>query len=103
MPLATKGSRLYGRRWAKARAAHLEQYPWCVMCEVLGRMVRATVVDHKTPHRGDPVLFWDETNWQGLCETDHNAAKQAQEKSGSLRGADSNGVPLDPEHHWNAA
>ena len=92
--------RLYGRRWSKARKRYLEQHPWCVFCEAVGRLTKATVVDHKTPHRGDPVLFWDEGNWQGLCETDHNAAKQAQEKTGHLRGCGADGLPLDPAHHW---
>ncbi|HEX7080061.1 MAG TPA: HNH endonuclease signature motif containing protein [Gammaproteobacteria bacterium] len=73
-------ARLYGRRWSKARANYLEQHPWCALCEALDRMERATVVDHKIPHRGDPVLFWDEANWQSLCETHHNSTKQAVEK-----------------------
>jgi 5-methylcytosine-specific restriction protein A len=40
--------------------------------------VPATVVDHIVPHRGDPVLFWDEANWQGLCKLCHDA-KTARE------------------------
>ena len=31
-----------------------------------------TVVDHIRPHRGDPVLFWDEKNWQSLCKSCHD-------------------------------
>jgi 5-methylcytosine-specific restriction protein A len=26
------------------------------------------VVDHIRPHMGDPALFWDEGNWQALCD-----------------------------------
>ena len=33
-----------------------------------GALVSATVVDHVVPHRGDPVLFWDESNWQSQCK-----------------------------------
>jgi 5-methylcytosine-specific restriction protein A len=32
------------------------------------RITAAYQVDHVIPHRGDPVLFWDEQhNWQSLC------------------------------------
>jgi hypothetical protein len=51
------------------------------------------------PHRGDPVKFW-KGELQSLCETCHNAVKQAQEKTGVLRGCDTDGIPLDPGHHW---
>lgn len=94
-------SRLYGRAWSKARAAHLLEQPWCVLCMEQGAYVRGTVVDHKVPHRGDVTLFWDESNWQSLCKLCHDSVKQAQEKSGHLRGAAIDGRPLDPLHHWN--
>ncbi|HEX9813297.1 MAG TPA: hypothetical protein VGA88_14575 [Burkholderiales bacterium] len=42
-------------------------------------MVPARNVDHKIPHNGDPVLFWDESNWQGLCDNCHNSIKQKEE------------------------
>ena len=93
--------RLYGRRWGKARAAHLEQFPWCVMCEAAGQSVRGSVVDHRKPHRGDVTLFWDETNWQTLCALHHDSTKQRQEKRGQPTGHGSDGTPLDPSHHWN--
>ena len=94
-------ARLYGRRWNTARKEYLGEWPWCVMCEQEGRIERATVVDHKQPHRGDPVLFWDEHNWQSLCAPHHDGAKQALEKSGTIRGCDVDGVPFDPSHHWS--
>jgi 5-methylcytosine-specific restriction endonuclease McrA len=92
--------RLYGRRWAKKRAAQLEIEPFCRLCASAGHMTRATVADHIEPHRGDPVAFWN-NELQSLCETCHNAVKQAQEKTGHLRGCDLDGVPLDPKHHWS--
>jgi 5-methylcytosine-specific restriction protein A len=37
-------------------------------CYRLGRYSLAVQVDHVIPHKGDPVLFWDELeNWQSLC------------------------------------
>lgn len=95
-------ARLYGRKWNKARKQYLAEHPFCVFCEAEGRRLSpATVVDHVSPHRCDPVLFWDVNNWQSLCETHHNAAKQAFEKSGSIRGCDADGIPLDPNHFWH--
>lgn len=44
-------------------------------------MVDATEVDHIKPHRGDMVLFWDESNWQGLCRS-HHSRKTAGENGG---------------------
>lgn len=69
-PSASK--RGYGSRWQKARARYLRSHPMCVKCQEDGRYVKATVVDHICPHRGDPVLMWDETNWQSLCKPCHD-------------------------------
>lgn len=71
------------------------------MCEQVGRITPATVVDHIKPHKGDPELFWDTGNWQPLCKTCHDGAKQKQEATGHLIGGDERGMPLDPNHHWN--
>ena len=68
----TAAQRGYGSRWRKARATYLRQHPLCVECEKAGRTTAATVVDHRIPHRGDPVLFWDVNNWQALCAECHN-------------------------------
>lgn len=65
-------SRGYGKRWQKASKAFLRRHPLCAECERNGRYVAATVVDHITPHRGDPKLFWDESNWQPLCKQCHD-------------------------------
>lgn len=36
--------------------------------------------DHKTPHRGDPALFWADGNVWTLCQPHHDGAKQAEER-----------------------
>lgn len=74
-------ARGYGRRWRKARAAYLAAHPLCVMCEAEGVVEQATDLDHIRPHRGDMDLFWDPSNWQGLCER-HHSAKTAAEDGG---------------------
>ena len=62
---------LYDTRWHKARKAFLNEHPLCVRCLLSNITTPATMVDHKTPHRGDYGLFWDISNWQALCDTCH--------------------------------
>jgi len=69
----------YDHRWRQARLAYLKEHPFCVNCLPLN--VAATVVDHIVPHRGDQVLFWDQSNWQSLCKPCHDSWKQQQENS----------------------
>lgn len=71
----------YDRKWRKARKSFLEQNPIC-SCGC-GRF--AEVVDHIVPHKGDPVLFWDRDNWQGLTVSCHNR-KTAREDMGGWSG-----------------
>lgn len=80
VPVATTG---HGK---KARKAYLVAHPLCVKCLEEGRYVNATVVYHIVPHRGDPGLFWDRSNWRALCKRHHD------EKTGS---EDSN-----PTYHY---
>jgi 5-methylcytosine-specific restriction protein A len=75
----SSGQRLYDYRWQQARAHFLDRHPLCQLCHAEGRITAATAVDHRTPHRGNSRLFWDETNWQALCERCHNR-KSRQER-----------------------
>lgn len=63
--------RMYGRRWQAVSAGWLRSHPLCVECERAGIVEAATDVDHVRPHRGDPKIFWDGTNWQSLCRRCH--------------------------------
>jgi 5-methylcytosine-specific restriction protein A len=74
----TAHERGYGARWRKARKAFIAAHP---ICNHPGCEQPASVVDHIVPHRGDPRLFWDATNWQGLCKPHHDA-KTAREDGG---------------------
>ena len=54
------------------------QWPGC------GRITGNTsqlVADHRTPHRGDERLFWDEGNLQTLCKPCHDTRKQRAERA----------------------
>ncbi len=70
----SSGKRGYGSKWQRARARFLARPEniFCVECKKEGKLVRATVVDHIVPHRGDDKLFWDEKNWQPLCKKHHD-------------------------------
>ena len=70
-------ARGYGSKWREARAAFLASHPVCAFCGAI-----ATVVDHIVPHRGDLKLFWRRSNWQPLCASCHNGAKQSAERRG---------------------
>lgn len=82
----TPAERGYDARWRKARKRFLAVHPFCQNCLKHGRYVKAVVVDHKIPHRGDPALFWDESNWQSLCKKCHD------EKTGRFDSR--------PEYHY---
>lgn len=99
-PRPNSAARGYGHKWREARGSFLAANPLCVMHQQLGRVVEATVVDHKVPHRGDLKLFWDRKNWQSLCAPCHDVHKQRLEKSGRVAGCGLDGLPLDPNHHW---
>ena len=92
---------LYGRRWRKARLVFLKSNPTCRMCHQLDRVSLAEVVDHIIPHRGDLDLFWDRDNWQALCKSCHDTAKQQEEQRGFSRELDEDGWPVDPRHPAN--
>ena len=69
-------------RWRVGRRPQvLAEQPFCVECRKEGRIEESTEVDHIIPHNGDPVLFWDPENLQGLC-TSHHSQKTQREQSG---------------------
>lgn len=92
----------YGSAWAKARAGFLRHHPNCAECAKEGLIVRASVVDHIVPHRGDQRLFWDTSNWQPLCISHHSIDKQQREKSGFSTRVLASGLPSDPSHPFFA-
>lgn len=77
--IRSAAGRGYGASWQKARKHYLEEHPLCVECMKQGRYVKATVVDHIIPHRGDQKLFWDHSNWQPLCKQCHDRKTGSQD------------------------
>jgi 5-methylcytosine-specific restriction enzyme A len=73
-PAYAKVHKWYGlKRWARLRIRILQQQPFCRMC--LEQRIRSLSqeIDHILPHRGNPELFWNECNLQGLCKRCHTA------------------------------
>lgn len=95
---------LYSYRWQKASKAFLAMHPLCQcpLCDEGRIRVRVSeVVDHRVPHRGDMVKFWDRANWQALNKVCHDSYKQRFEKTGRINGTRIDGTPIDPTHPWN--
>lgn len=77
---ASAKDRGYDSRWRLARRRYLKQNPLCVNCLKDNKLVKAAVVDHIVPHRGDMVLFWDENNWQSLCKRCHDTKTMTEDR-----------------------
>ena len=75
----SSAKRGYGYKWQKARKTFLTQNPLCVICQKHGVIRAATVVDHKTAHKGNNELFWDAANWQPLCKECHDRKTATQD------------------------
>ena len=74
-------ARGYDAHWRKARKAFLSRHPRCAECLKNGVLTPATVVDHIIPHRGDPHLMWDESNWQALCKSCHDRKTWTEDRN----------------------
>lgn len=92
----TTAERGYGSKWQRARLLFLQQHPLCEMCDKAGKVTASTVVDHRTPHKGDLTLFWSRSNWQAICAVHHNSDKQAFERTGHVvQTIGLDGYPVD--------
>lgn len=76
----TSSGRGYDSRWRRARKRFLAAHPLCEKCRKQGKLVKAYVVDHIIPHRGDEKLFWDEGNWQALCKNCHDSKTMTEDR-----------------------
>jgi len=92
------------RAWQQLRSAQLSAHPYCQCPHHKGkdRSAVATIVDHKTPHRGNKAVFFDRKGLQSMTKQCHDSFKQSQERGGAgfKRGCDEHGNPLLAEHEW---
>jgi 5-methylcytosine-specific restriction protein A len=78
--------RFYGTpEWQALRTTQLIAQPYCERCKPKGYVVRATVVHHKTPHRGDWQLFVS-SELESLCKRCHDTEAQAEEAAADRQG-----------------
>jgi 5-methylcytosine-specific restriction protein A len=89
--------------WRIARKAQLRQQPLCELCLKLKRHTPATVVNHRTPHKGDWKLFTEPTNHQSVCKPHHDGSIQSEERRGYTGECDVDGWPTDRRHPANRA
>lgn len=93
--------RIRGRALQRIRARHLRLHPLCVTCQQRTPPVvrAATQLDHRVPlYKGGEET---EENRQGLCDDCHRE-KTAADLGTTMRGCDTEGMPVDPRHHWNS-
>lgn len=100
-PRTSAASRGYDATWRRLREHMLRAEPLCRMCQALGRLTPATVVDHIVPIREAPERRLDQSNLQCLCKGCHDSLKQQQERKGYHGAVDASGWPVDPDHPAN--
>jgi 5-methylcytosine-specific restriction protein A len=65
---------------------YLSKHNYCVDCIKKGLSVKAEVVDHIKPHKGNLTLFWDKSNWQALCKKHHDIKTATRDGGGWRQG-----------------
>lgn len=86
----------YNNRWNRLRKLFLMQHPLCERCLQIGRTTAAVIVHHTVPHKGDNVLFWDQSLWQALCKHHHDSEAQSAERGGApVVQVDRDGWPIE--------
>lgn len=73
-------------RWQRLRQEVLirDAYTCQRTGQVLGGKYPAPdspTVNHKKPHRGNPILFWDPDNLETVSKAEHDAAIQREEQA----------------------
>ena len=91
------------KRWRQIREHQLTLHPLCAwhLKKTPPQMVRATVVHHPIPHKGDEVLCYDANNVESLCAPCHDSKAQQDEKWGYSLDIGTDGWPTDPKHPAN--
>ena len=80
-------------RWKRLRDRFLSEHPLCARCLLQEIVEPATVVHHKTPHKGDLVLFWGGP-FEALCAPHHNSQGQLEDHGKQTIQFDASGWPI---------
>lgn len=92
--------------WKRLRQATLVRDLFtCQRCGILlsGRppAPHSPVVNHRTAHKGDTTLFFDEANVEAVCKSCHDGAVKFEEGRGYSRDIGADGWPTSPAHPAN--
>lgn len=70
-------------RWKRLRWSVLVRDRFtCQRCKRVEANTSQLVANHKTPHRGDEALFWNEGNLETACKPCHDGLIQSEERRG---------------------
>jgi len=91
------------RTWQRLRTLKLQTVPFCEPCEARGKLVVATVVDHKIAIEkgGDP--FPPLSGLTSMCCSCHSTKTLQVERYGQahvIKGHGLDGLPLDANHSF---
>lgn len=92
----------FTKAWRLRRQRQLARVAYCEPCLRAGRTRKATIANHKVPHRGDRKLFF-EGLLESACKSCHDGAIQREELEGFSREIGDDGWPTDPHHPFNRA
>lgn len=67
----------------------------------MGRITAATVCNHVDKDSKATIEGFYAGPFTSECAPCHDSVIQKQEKRGHIIGCDADGLPLDPNHHWN--
>lgn len=59
------------KEWRLTRKRHLKEQPFCIECMKVGKIVKATIVDHIVPIKQGGAKY-DSNNLQSLCWSCHS-------------------------------
>lgn len=72
-------------RWKRLRWSVLLRDGFtCQRCGKLEGDTAMLVANHKKPHRGNELLFWDDANLETACKPCHDSLIQREERRGAV-------------------
>jgi len=108
--MTKRNTRFYSsKKWRRVRESKLSINPLCQDCETLEIIEPANHVDHVIAINDGGELF-DLDNLRSLCLRCHSRktvyrdgglGQKKREYVINAKGCNKNGLPIDPNHHWN--
>lgn len=80
-------------RWRKIREYQLSNQPLCEQCLLSEIVEPATIVHHKTAHKGNEELFWFGP-FESLCKPHHDREGHLEDLGRTVVRFDATGWPI---------